>query len=66
MEFFSFKEVTMWAEFFPVRDKRMIFDLADRLMRLKPVRVEKVPEGWKLSIFMGKEKKDAKKMVQLV
>ena len=56
----------MWVEFSPVRDKKMVFDLAERLMRLKPVKVEKVPEGWKFSIFIGKEKKDAKKMVQLV
>jgi len=59
-------EVAMWVEFSPVRDKKMVFDLAERLMRLKPVKVEKVPEGWKFSIFIGKEKKDAKKMVQLV
>lgn len=57
----------MWVEFSPVKDKRMIFDLADQLMRLKPVRLERVKDGWKLSIFLGKEKKeDAEKMVQLV
>lgn len=55
-----------WVEFSPVKDRKMIFDLAESLMRIKPVRLESVPDGWKLSILVGKEKEDAKKMVQLV
>ena len=55
-----------WVEFLPVKDRKMIFNLAENLMRIKPVKLENVPEGWKLSIFIGEEKKDAKKMVQLV
>jgi hypothetical protein len=55
-----------WVEFSPVKDRKMIFDLAESLMRIKPVRLEYVPEGWKLSILVGKEKKDGEKMVQLV
>ncbi|MCG0275632.1 MAG: hypothetical protein L5655_05615 [Thermosediminibacteraceae bacterium] len=55
-----------WVEFSPVKNRKMIFDLAESLMRIRPVRLESVPEGWKLSIFIGKEKRDAKKMVQLV
>jgi hypothetical protein len=52
-----------WVEFSPVKNRKMIFNLAENLMRIRPVRLESVPEGWKLSIFIGKEKKDAKKMV---
>lgn len=55
-----------WVEFSPVKDRKMIFDLAESLMRIRPVRLESVPDGWKLSILVGKEKEDAEKMVQLV
>ncbi|WP_422445279.1 hypothetical protein [Thermoanaerobacterium sp. DL9XJH110] len=55
-----------WVEFAPVKNKSMIFNLAEKLMQIKPVRLESVPEGWKLSILVGKEKKDGEKMGQLV
>jgi hypothetical protein len=56
----------MWINFMPVKNESMIFCLAERLMKFRPVRLEQVPEGWKLSIAVGKEEKDGEKMVQLV
>ena len=56
----------MWINFMPVKNESMIFCLAERLMEFRPVKLEQVPEGWKLSIAVGKEEKDGEKIVQLV
>ncbi|ADL67850.1 hypothetical protein [Thermoanaerobacterium thermosaccharolyticum] len=40
----------MWAEFRPIKNKDLLIKIAEGLMRITPIRIEKVGEGWKLMI----------------
>ncbi|WKV09408.1 hypothetical protein Q2T46_02820 [Thermoanaerobacterium sp. CMT5567-10] len=40
----------MWVEFRPIKNKDLLIKIADRLMRITPIKIEKVGEGWKLMI----------------
>ncbi|KKC28797.1 hypothetical protein CDSM653_02183 [Caldanaerobacter subterraneus subsp. pacificus DSM 12653] len=40
----------MWAEFKPIKNKDLLIKLAEALMKITQIRIEKVSEGWKLMI----------------
>lgn len=43
----------MWVSFRPVKDRKMLVDIAGKLMKVKPIRIEKVKEGWRLSLKLN-------------
>jgi len=43
----------MWVEFRAVKNKEIVLKIAKGLMKVRPVKVEKTPEGWKLSIKLA-------------
>lgn len=40
----------MWVPFRPVKDKDKLLYVAEKLMKIKPIKIEKVDGGWRLSI----------------
>ena len=40
----------MWVPFKPVKDKEKLFEIAEKLMKVKPIKIEEVDGGWRLSI----------------
>ncbi|ADH59841.1 hypothetical protein Tmath_0054 [Thermoanaerobacter mathranii subsp. mathranii str. A3] len=40
----------MWIEFKPIKNKNVLIKIAEALMKVVPIRIEKVSEGWKLMI----------------
>ncbi|KKC28483.1 hypothetical protein [Caldanaerobacter subterraneus] len=40
----------MWIEFKPIKNKDLLIRLAEALMKIVPIRIEKTDEGWKLMI----------------
>ncbi|WP_213974947.1 hypothetical protein [Tepidanaerobacter acetatoxydans] len=45
----------MWISFRPVKNREMLISVAEKLMKVKPVRIEKVVGGWMLSIKLNSE-----------
>lgn len=45
----------MWVQFRPVKDKDKLLQVAEKLMKIKPIKIEKVNGGWKLSIKLFEE-----------
>lgn len=45
----------MWVPFQPVKDWKKLIKVAEKLMKIKPVRIERVSEGWRLSIKLDGE-----------
>jgi hypothetical protein len=40
----------MWIEFKPIKNKDLLIRIAEELMKVVPIRIEKADEGWKLMI----------------
>lgn len=40
----------MWLEFKPMKNKELLLKVAEGLMKVVPIRIEKADEGWKLMI----------------
>jgi hypothetical protein len=40
----------MWIEFKPIKNKDFLVRIAEKLMKVVPIRIEKAGEGWKLMI----------------
>ncbi|WP_277350636.1 hypothetical protein [Caldanaerobacter subterraneus] len=40
----------MWIEFKPMKNKDLLLKVAEALMKVAQIRIEKVEEGWKLMI----------------
>ncbi|ERM92477.1 hypothetical protein O163_04750 [Caldanaerobacter subterraneus subsp. yonseiensis KB-1] len=40
----------MWIEFKPIKNKELLTRIAEELMKVVPIRIEKADEGWKLMI----------------
>ncbi|SHF30991.1 hypothetical protein SAMN02745195_02337 [Thermoanaerobacter uzonensis DSM 18761] len=40
----------MWHEFKPIKNKDLLFKVAEALMKVAQIRIEKADEGWKLMI----------------
>ncbi|EGD51582.1 hypothetical protein TheetDRAFT_1542 [Thermoanaerobacter ethanolicus JW 200] len=40
----------MWLEFKPMKNKELLLKVAERLMKVAQIRIEKAGEGWKLMI----------------
>ncbi|WP_255356310.1 hypothetical protein [Thermoanaerobacter sp. YS13] len=40
----------MWIEFKPMKNKDVLLKIAEALMKIAQIRIEKAGEGWKLMI----------------
>jgi len=40
----------MWIEFKPIKNKDLLLKVAEGLMKVVQIRIEKAEEGWKLMI----------------
>jgi len=40
----------MWLEFKPMKNKDLLLKVAEALMKVAQIRIEKAEEGWKLMI----------------
>ncbi|MFV9568059.1 MULTISPECIES: hypothetical protein [Thermoanaerobacter] len=40
----------MWIEFKPMKNKDLLIRIAEELMKVVPIKIEKAGEGWKLMI----------------
>ncbi|MGI1691856.1 hypothetical protein [Thermoanaerobacter uzonensis] len=40
----------MWTEFRPMKNKDVLLKIAEALMKVVQIRIEKADEGWKLMI----------------
>jgi len=40
----------MWIEFKPIKNKDLLLKIAEGLMKVVQIRIEKADEGWKLMI----------------
>ncbi|SHE94939.1 hypothetical protein SAMN02745195_01527 [Thermoanaerobacter uzonensis DSM 18761] len=40
----------MWTEFKPIKNKDLLLKVAEGLMKIVQIRIEKADEGWKLMI----------------
>lgn len=40
----------MWVSFKPVKNRKMVVRIAEKMMKVKPVKIEKADKGWQLSL----------------
>ncbi|EGD51590.1 hypothetical protein TheetDRAFT_1550 [Thermoanaerobacter ethanolicus JW 200] len=40
----------MWLEFKPIKNKDLLLKVAEALMKITQIKIEKADEGWKLMI----------------
>ena len=45
----------MWISFQPIKDKYVVLRVVDSLVKFKPVKVEKINDGWIISIKIQSE-----------